>query len=534
MNLNSLQSRLTLGLVIIGLITLTLSYWNTSREERAMAEMLIEENLWHTAESYFDSINSLMLTGMMGNRSILEEKIMQRESMIEARIIRSEKTIQLYGPGHEGQLPEDELDDLALSGKAQFQLSENSDGRTMTVIQPLIASADYRGTDCLGCHAASEGDVLGAVRLTTSLTELDKTIDRSVTKTVFLQFLVIAVAFGVLSWFIHALIMKRLWRLRGDLDALEQNMDLTRSFSSDGKDEVAQLSNALDRMLQGFRGHLIAVEQSSGSLLDVAQNLKQVAEQTDAAVSEQKLQTDSVATALVEMEATSRDVKDRTAQANEQSEQTNNLSREGFSQAQETQTSIYNLSEHIQQAAEVIDSLDNRIQSVSTVLDVISGIAEQTNLLALNAAIEAARAGEQGRGFAVVADEVRSLATRTHESTDEIKETIVALQEEAQNAVAAMKQSNEEATTRAESVRLVAEKLSVIADQVQQMNDLNSLIAGAADQQNETAAEIQHNTLKIRDIAEQSEAVAEKAMGNSQKLVDMAEELRQRVSTFRL
>lgn len=504
------------------------------QKERALAEMLIEENLWHTADSYFDSINSLMLTGMMGNRSILQEKILQRESMIEARIIRSDKTAELFGPGLPGQLPEDEFDQRALAGEAQFLLMETDQGRAMTVIQPLVASADYRGTNCLACHAATEGEVLGAVRLTTSLTSLDQLIDKSVAETVLLQFLVIGIAFVALSWFIHSLFLKRLIRVRDDLDSLEQSMDLTRSFSSPAKDEVAQLSNALDRMLQGFRGHLIAVEQSSGALLDVAQNLKQVAEQTESAVSEQKDQTDSVATALVEMEATSRDVKDRTAQANEQSEQTNQLSKEGIDQAQETQSAIFGLSDHIRQTAEVIDSLDHRIQSVSTVLDVISGIAEQTNLLALNAAIEAARAGEQGRGFAVVADEVRSLATRTHESTDEIKDTIVALQEEAQKAVTIMNQSNEEATTRAESVRAVAEKLSVIAGQVQQMTDLNSMIASAADQQNETAAEIQHNTMKIRDIAEQSETVAEKAMGNSQKLVEMAEELRQRVSTFRL
>lgn len=534
MKWNSLQNQVTLALVLIGLVTVTMTYLNTANEERHLAESLTEKNLWHTADSYFDSINSLMLTGMMTNRGILQDKILQRDDMIEARIIRSDKTMQLYGPGFEGQQAQDDYDRAALAGEPQTFILETNNGRTLTVLQPLLASSNYRGTDCLGCHAAQEGDVLGAVRLTASLQSLDTTIDKNVRQTMMIQVIVLVLAFAALSWFIHRLVLKRLLTVRDILNEVEADMDLTRSFESPSSDEVGQLSNALHRVLQGFRSHLLAVETATSELLDVAQNVKQVAEQTDAAVSEQKMQTDSVATALVEMEATSLDVKQRTAEANEQSQQTDSLSKEGIAQAQETQQSIFQLSHHIQQAAEVIHNLDQRIQSVTTVLDVITAIAEQTNLLALNAAIEAARAGEQGRGFAVVADEVRSLANRTHESTNEIKDTITALQSEAQNAVDAMTRSTKEAEVRAESVRVVAEKLTTIAQQVDQMTQLNSLIAQAADQQNETAGEIQRNTTHIRDVAEQSEHVAEQAMANSEKLVEMAEQLRQRIRSFRL
>ncbi|MEJ2063857.1 MAG: methyl-accepting chemotaxis protein, partial [Reinekea sp.] len=223
-----------------------------------------------------------------------------------------------------------------------------------------------------------------------------------------------------------------------------------------------------------------------------------------------------------------------TNQAQQQSSETEQTSQQGIEVSDSARQSIYELRDHMQNASGIIDRLDQRIQSVTSVLDVITSIAEQTNLLALNAAIEAARAGEQGRGFAVVADEVRSLATRTHDSTEEIKLTITSLQDEAKEAVSAMNRSTKEAELRADDVREVAEKLRSIAEHVNEMNQLNVQIAHSADQQNETASEITRNTSRIRHIAEQSEEVAELAKKTSIELVQMAEELEGRMNLFKL
>ncbi|GGF77310.1 methyl-accepting chemotaxis protein [Alteromonas lipolytica] len=534
MSVKSIQAKLTLGLVAIAILTISLSYWNTAVEERALAEELVETNLWHTADNYFDSINSFMLTGMMDKRQILQDKMLKREDIVEARVIRSDKTKSLYGAGHTDQAAVDEFDRTALTGKRQSFFTDTADGRTFTVIEPLIARTDYKGTNCLGCHMAQDGDVLGALRLTASLKSIDKRIDKSVTQSVLIQLLVLTVAFAVLLWFIHTLVISRLKGLRNSLTKVARDMDLTSSFRSESSDEVGDLSNAVDTTLHSFREHLVEVNQSAAELLGVAQDLKRVAKQTDDAVSEQKLQTDSVASALTEMEATSVDVKQRTVEAQEKSASTDKLSEDGIHVAEQAQNSIFVLSQHISEAAAVIDQLDARIQSVTLVLDVIGGIAEQTNLLALNAAIEAARAGEQGRGFAVVADEVRSLAKRTHDSTDEIKTTITALQAEAVRAVDSMNRSTEEAAQRADSVKTVTQTLQRIAEHVGEIAELNTQIAMAADQQSETASEIQHNTIKIRDIAHQSEEVADRAMHNSQQLLEMAEQLQQHVAKFKL
>jgi methyl-accepting chemotaxis protein len=534
MNRSSLQLRLYIGLCLIGLITVSVSFWNTSREERALADALIESHLWNTADSYFDSINTLMLTGLMSTRSILQEKLLQRDEVVEARIIRADSVVAMFGPGNSDQRIEDELDTEAMAGERVLNSTEVDDERMLTVIEPLIASSDYRGTDCLGCHAAKEGDVLGAVRLTVSLAAVDQKIERSVQVAVVWQLVVIVIAFVTLGWFVNRLVINRLARLRNGLHQLEADLDLTRSFRSESNDEVGQVSNALHRMIQNFRQNLSGVARSSNSLLNVSQQLNHVALKTEQAVIAQKAETDSVATAVVEMESTAHEVKDRTELAQTQSAETDDISHEGILVAKNAEQSIQELSQEITQATEVIGRLDVSIQSVSTVLDVITSIAEQTNLLALNAAIEAARAGEQGRGFAVVADEVRSLANRTHDSTDEIKRTIESLQSEAKLSVETMNKATDQAQLRAEDVKTVAEKLTAIAEHVQDMNSLNVQIAQAADQQNNTATEINHNTLKIRDIADETEGVAEQAKNNSDDLVRMAEELNHLVKQFKL
>ncbi len=531
---SSIQSRLLFALILVGVLTLALSFFNTAKNEKQLAETLVETSLLHSADSYFDSINTLMLSGMMSTRSILQEKLRQREGMVDARIVRSDQLVALYGPGHDDQAPQDDYDRKALAGERVSFIESVNGERVLTILEPLVASADFRGTDCLGCHVAKEGDVLGVVRLSSSLAAVDADIEQSVFVTVLWQCLSIVVAFAVLAWLVHRWIMVRLTGLRRGLLELESSLDLTHRFSTQSNDEIGQVSNALDRMIQGFRENMLGVAQSAESLLNVAQQVSEVANKTEIAVSGQKEETDSVATAVVEMESTAHEVKNRTEEAQHQSSKTEAISSEGIIQADNAREGINNLSENIRGASGAIDRLEHTIQSVTSVLDVITAIAEQTNLLALNAAIEAARAGEQGRGFAVVADEVRSLANRTHESTDEIKKTIDALQAEAKHAVVTMTESTEQAEVRAEDVRMLAEKLAAIAEQVADMNRLNLQIAQAADQQNQTAGEIQRNTTRMRDIADESEQVAEQAKQNSDELVHMAEHLNDRVNKFQL
>jgi len=201
---------------------------------------------------------------------------------------------------------------------------------------------------------------------------------------------------------------------------------------------------------------------------------------------------------------------------------------------EEAKFGINQLRDQVIENKEKITVLSERTNDVGSVLEVINGIAEQTNLLALNAAIEAARAGEQGRGFAVVADEVRSLATRTRESIDTIQQTIAVLQSDASDAVNSMNSVSQQASEKAEDVNEVANLLVEITSQIEELDALNCQIASAAEQQNLAAEEINQSTVRISEVADESTQDAIRGKEVSEQMLGLANELSKQVAKFKL
>ena len=308
--------------------------------------------------------------------------------------------------------------------------------------------------------------------------------------------------------------------------------DLTGKIASDGKDEAAQLLDALADMQGNLRSTIHGIGESARQLASAAEEMSSVMEQSTRGLQQQNDQIEMAATAVTEMSTAVDEVAANAVSSAEASQASNEDSKHGHVQVSETITSIQGLVSEVISASEQAQGLADQAQDISKVLEVIRGIAGQTNLLALNAAIEAARAGEAGRGFAVVADEVRSLAQRTQNSTEEIELMITNIQQGTGTTVSALQSSAEHANQTLRRANSAGNALEKITASISQINERNLVIASAAEQQALVAREVDHNLVNIRDLSTQTAAGATQTSAASHELSRLAVDLNGLVTRF--
>ncbi len=356
------------------------------------------------------------------------------------------------------------------------------------------------------------------------------------TQNAVLILLVISIIFGIaISWGMAAMITKPLNSAVAALnDIAEGDGDLTQRLEVTGRDEIAQLSTGFNKFIEKVQSIISQVAGSTSQLAAAAEEMSAVVTTTKEGIQTQRNETDLVATAMNEMVATVQEVASNANNAAGQAENANTEAINGKQTISKTISSIEALAGEVNKASGVIDGLEKDSDDIGTVLDVIQGIAEQTNLLALNAAIEAARAGEQGRGFAVVADEVRSLASRTAHSTQEIQGMIERLQKGASDAVAVMQSGTSQAEASVAQAADADKALAAITTAVADISSMNSQIAHAASQQGTVAEEINVNVNNISQVAEQSAQATEDLANASDELAKLAVDLQSIVAQFKI
>lgn len=350
----------------------------------------------------------------------------------------------------------------------------------------------------------------------------------------FFVFCIIAIVATAIGVFYANSLTKPIMRLRNTMHQVEENKDLTLRSDIDSNDETGEMSQAFNAMLHNFEGLIRQVASSSTQLSTAAEEVSAVAGDSAKNVERQHTETDMVATAINEMTATVQEVAQNAQNASGAAANADTEAKSGKLVVTNTSAAIKQLVNDVENAAGVIHEVEEASENIGTVLDVIKNIAEQTNLLALNAAIEAARAGEQGRGFAVVADEVRTLASRTQQSTAEIESMIEKLQQGSKQAVEVMDKGSKQAKAGAEMAREAAESLNAITLSVSTISDMNTQIAAAAEEQSAVSDEINRSIVNISQLSEQTASGAEQTTGASTELARLAADLQSQISMFKV
>lgn len=337
----------------------------------------------------------------------------------------------------------------------------------------------------------------------------------------------------LLSYIIVRSIHKRLHNITQTLNTIALG-DLSSEISVDGQDEIAKMQLSLTKMQQHLIAMISTIKESTLTLSDSTEKSTNVVQSTRANIQRQQSETDMVATAINQMAATAQEICSSISDTVSATNSANQQAATGSQLVSTTSQAINNLANEIVQASGIINELENESKTIDKVLDVIKGIAEQTNLLALNAAIEAARAGEQGRGFAVVADEVRTLAGRTQQSTQEINQMIANLQSESRRAVRAIERSCEQAQVAVKQANRAGDSISSIAVAVAKIDQMSSQIASAAEEQNRVSDEISRNITSINDIANCTVCSSQEIALANENLGEMAARLQTMVGDFKI
>lgn len=530
----SVQWKILTPMALIFILIMAMVTVYSAQQQKDRLLRLSEHQIFDVLHGYLDSMNAMMFTGTMGNREMLKQKIEKRDGVVEVRMLRGEAVIKMFGPGFDHEKPLDDLDRRALNGEQIVQVKEVDGKRMLTIIEPFAAVSDRNGTNCLTCHALPEGTILGAGRLTFSMEKRDNAIHKELLYGGMINFVVLLAGLFIINFVMRKVVIKPLFGLKETMNRIGNDADLRPRVVLGANDEFRQVGMAVNQMLDQFQPTIKDLAKSMDDLAQSAEQLAHVTKTTQDGVDEQERETQQLTVAIGELSVAAGDVAKNAADAEHAAIEARTNAEAGNGVVAEVANSITRLAKRVDDATVVVRQLAEGTQSIGQVSESITAIAEQTNLLALNAAIEAARAGEQGRGFAVVADEVRNLAQRTQEATQQIQQIIEQLVSASNQAEQVMDRSKQEADQSVSDSNRAGEALTEIAQAVESISEMNSLIATAASEQTSVVNEINKNIIAISKVSHQTSEGTSRTLQESEGVAKISAELDRMVNQFKV